>query len=600
MPVLRDIVAKLSLDLDKKSFKEADKSIAGLTKRFAGLEGKIALAAMAFGAFKLTEFASDAQETMNVLEASFEDNTETVKKWAAELADDAGRSEFQLREMAGILGAVLNPMMDRNADEAAKMSARFAELAVDLGSFFNAADIDALQALRSGIVGEAEPLKRFGVVMNIATLEAFALSKGIRKNVKDMTNAEKTALRYNFILEQTKLAHGDAARTSTGWANATKGLISGIKDVATRAGQVLLPIAEKIVAIARGATRSFAAWAKESNILKAALIVLGAVAAMIFKSIVIAALPVLIPMAKLIAVMVVATLVLNDLLNMFEGGESVIGNFIDALFGPGSAAEAVDNLKMAWEGFVLFWENETLPAWQSIISIFGKTIADLKQWFKDLFTTVRGWIVAFMGKFGGLVDFIQKKAKAIADFLGFEFEFKKVKQEKEQDEDEHFERQDYKRRQKEHKKRVKDLQARIAKEKDAEKAEALKKLKKQTLAEKAAEDSKVAAGKKRRKSQSRQRTADLKREIREQYQLMEREAQAAQRYVVNIQFAGQRPTLAQPFAQAGGPTTINQTVAVNVAGMREAAEARKIAETASKSVRNENRKTLAALTQRAG
>ena len=224
MPVLRDIVAKLSLDLDKKSFKEADTSIGSLTKRFAGLEGKIALAAAAFAAFKIVDFASDAQETMNVLEASFGDNTKAVKDWATATADAAGRSEFALREMAGTLGAVLNPMMERNEAEAAKMSKRFAELAVDLGSFFNKTDKQAMEALRSGLVGEAEPLKQFGVVMSVATLEAFALSKGIRKNMKDMSNAEKTALRYEFILEQTATAHGDAAKTADGFANATKGL----------------------------------------------------------------------------------------------------------------------------------------------------------------------------------------------------------------------------------------------------------------------------------------------------------------------------------------------------------------------------------------
>jgi len=145
------------------------------------------------------------------------------------------------------LGSVLNPMLDQNEDLTAKMSMRFSELAVDLASFYNTAEPQALWALRSALTGEAEPMKKFGVVMNEATLKEFAMTQGIKKSVKEMNNAEKTQLRYDFILKQTVKTHGDAIKTSAGWANLTKRVGGRIRDLATDIGLRFLPLAEKML-----------------------------------------------------------------------------------------------------------------------------------------------------------------------------------------------------------------------------------------------------------------------------------------------------------------------------------------------------------------
>jgi hypothetical protein len=247
--VVRELVALLGVKTDKKSFQSAGDT---LKKVGTGLK-KVAIAAGVVGAavgaagFKLIGLASDAKETLNVIDASFKENQKTVLDWAGSFAKEAGRSEFYLREMAGTFGAVLNPMMEENTDLTSQMSTRFAELAVDIGSFYNAAEPDVLLALRSALTGEAEPMKRFGVVITEDTLKAFALSQGIEKNVKDMSIAEKTTLRYNFILAQTKAAHGDAAKTATGWANASKRLKAKVMDIATTVGMAFLPQAEKML-----------------------------------------------------------------------------------------------------------------------------------------------------------------------------------------------------------------------------------------------------------------------------------------------------------------------------------------------------------------
>ncbi len=431
MPVLRDIVARLGIDLDKRGFDAADRRVKKVTDKLkktpAAANTALASVAKFFGAaavgaagLKILELASDANETLNLLDAAFGENSKAVQEWSTEFAAAAGRSEFGMREMSGQLGAVLNPLMEKNQEIAAEMSTRFAGLAVDLGSFFNTADSQALNALRSGLTGEAEALKKFGVVMNEATLSAFALETGVTKNVKSMSIAEKTALRYNFILDQTALAQGDAARTSEGWANATKGLLTSLKDLGTRLGLVILPFAEKVVTVSRDAVRGFMEWQKGTNLLKAGMIVLGVVGAKVALGLLIAWGPMILATLKFVAIVVIAALVLDDFLTFMEGGDSVIGRFIDSIFGPGSAANAVRELHAAWDDLKFFWENDVQPAMEGLgVSTF-ELVQDMRKEFGPFFKDLKGWIGEAFEDFKEWIDALPRLFAKLQRF-GFDF-----------------------------------------------------------------------------------------------------------------------------------------------------------------------------------
>jgi hypothetical protein len=298
------------------------------------------------------------------------------------------------------------------------MSMGLSELAVDLGSFFNAVDADVLVALKAGIVGEAEPLKRFGIVMLEATLQAFALSEGVTKSFKSMSIAEKTALRYRFILDQTQDAQGDAMRTSEGWANATKGMTSALKDLGTRLGLSIIPFAEKVVISIRNATRGFMEWEKGTNVLRAALIVLGAIGAKVALGLLVAWAPVLFPILKFIAIVTVAAFVLGDFLTFMEGGDSVIGRFIDAIFGPGSATEAVHFLRDAWEGMILYWDNEVKPGIVEIGGMLTQAAGDSLRAWGEFFSSFSSWVTENEKTLLAFSDAVRGAIDAVAEFLG--------------------------------------------------------------------------------------------------------------------------------------------------------------------------------------
>lgn len=83
-------------------------------------------------------------------------------------------------------------------------------------------------------------MKALGVNMNIVNLEAFAMSKGITKAYKDMTLAEQSILRYNYILAKTGDAQGDFARTAGTWANQMRLLRLNLQSISAIIGQGLI------------------------------------------------------------------------------------------------------------------------------------------------------------------------------------------------------------------------------------------------------------------------------------------------------------------------------------------------------------------------
>lgn len=478
MTVVRELLISFGAKLDKGSVKKVENQTKGLAGTIQKVLSGAFLLALGKGVFSLNELASDVEENLNVINQSFGDSAQSVRDWAQTFGDAAGRNRFELEATAATLGAVLNPLMEENTEIAADMSTNLAALTVDLGSFFNAVDKDVLVALRSGITGEAEPLKRFGIIMNEATLKAFALSSGIKGNAKNMSIAEKTALRYNFILEQTKNAQGDAERTALGWANAKKAALGKIKEVATAVGMKLLPIMSRLAVGARTVVTGFMNFVQGTRLLEAALIVLGAIAAKVAIGMLIAFAPVIIPMLKLAAVVALLALFVDDFLVFLDGGDSIIGRFIDSMFGPGSATEAVEKLKEAWQLLKIVWIQDILPAldflrkkigaffsWvkpfiQDLLLILGEgvkrlmglwdrffsfmidkggpafeifkekarsAVSAVHEWFKDLFDDIGDWVVSNQKHLEAFAEAVRAVSRAISHLFGIDNDLLKGK-----------------------------------------------------------------------------------------------------------------------------------------------------------------------------
>ena len=220
------------------------------------------------------KFASDLNEAVNKAAVTFGDASRVVEEFAKTSADTFGISKRAANEYAGTLGTILNA--SGIAQQAsADMSVELLKLAADMASF-NDIPIDvALEKLRSGLVGEVEPLRTVGVLLNAAAVETQAYNMGIAEQGAKLTEAQKVQARYALIMQQTTAQQGDFARTSDSLANSTRSLGAELEDAAAELGQQLLPAAQKVVEIANDLIQKFSDLSPE---MKTTILVVGGVA----------------------------------------------------------------------------------------------------------------------------------------------------------------------------------------------------------------------------------------------------------------------------------------------------------------------------------
>jgi hypothetical protein len=276
---------KLRVILEAKS----DKLVKGLDKSSAKLKqfgqdatriGKklsigltLPIAAAGGAAIKL---ASDFEESLNKVDVSFKKSSKSVKEFSKTTLTQFGIAQGTALDMAAMFGD-MGTSMGLTTQAAAAMSTSMVGLAGDLASFKNIQIEEATTALAAVFTGETESLKRLGIVMTEANLKQFALTQGIKKNIKEMTQAEKTTLRYQYVIANTGNAQGDFARTQDGAANQMRIFTESIKEIGANLGQILLPAFTKMVTKVNEALKAF--MGLDEGTKKTILIITGIVAA---------------------------------------------------------------------------------------------------------------------------------------------------------------------------------------------------------------------------------------------------------------------------------------------------------------------------------
>ncbi|MBK8772655.1 MAG: hypothetical protein IPM06_19820 [Rhizobiales bacterium] len=185
--------------------------------------------------------ASDLNETMSKTGVVFGDSSAAVMAWAENAATALGQSRQGALDAASTFGNLF-VSMGMGAGDSADMSMGLTQLASDLASFNNIDPTVALEKLRAGMLGQSEPMQALGVNMTAAAVTARALEMGLAATTDTLTPAMLAQARYSIILDQTKTAQGDFARTSDGLANQQRIMDSQWQDMSATVGQALLPV----------------------------------------------------------------------------------------------------------------------------------------------------------------------------------------------------------------------------------------------------------------------------------------------------------------------------------------------------------------------
>ena len=186
--------------------------------------------------------ASDFEEATSKVNVIFGRTSKTIKAFAENAARDLGQSKQAVLDAAGTFGA-FGKAAGLAGEDLGLFTTDFITLATDLASFNNTTPEEAVQAIGAALRGEAEPLRRFNVLLNDATLKAEAMKLGIYDGSGALTAQQKILAAQAAIYKQTGDAQGDFILTQDNLANKTRTLDALFKNLQVRLGQELLPAA---------------------------------------------------------------------------------------------------------------------------------------------------------------------------------------------------------------------------------------------------------------------------------------------------------------------------------------------------------------------
>lgn len=257
MATLASLVVKLITDAGgfNKGLGEAEKSLGsftgGIQKNLKSI-GTLALGAggliaAGLGGALVTlgpqaiNAASDFQESLSKVQVVFGDSGAAVEDFSRTTAASMGIAQRDALAAAGTFGNLFRTM-DIGEGASAQMSMDLVGLSADLASFNNLDPTEVLDKLRSGLVGETEPLRSLGINLTDAAVRTKAMELGLASSTKEVSQAAMTQARFALIMDQSALAQGDFARTSDGLANQQRILGATWQDILQKVGQVGLPL----------------------------------------------------------------------------------------------------------------------------------------------------------------------------------------------------------------------------------------------------------------------------------------------------------------------------------------------------------------------
>lgn len=188
----------------------------------------------------LIDSASDLEEVSSKTAVIFGDATDQVVKFAEGAASSLGQSKTAALNAASTFG-VFGKAAGLTGKDLGTFSTDMTALASDLASFANTSPEEAALALGAALRGEAEPIRKYGVMLDDAALKAEALAMGVYSGKGPLTQQQKILAAQSAIFKQTSDAQGDFARTSDGVANQQRIMAAQFENVKASLGKALIP-----------------------------------------------------------------------------------------------------------------------------------------------------------------------------------------------------------------------------------------------------------------------------------------------------------------------------------------------------------------------
>ena len=259
-----------SLNIFSGSANKAKSSSFSLAAALGKLYASYWLLFRAFSKIKdAIDISSSLTEVENVVRTTFGNYEKLIQDFSKTSIQDFGMSELTAKQVASRFQA-MGTAMGFSQGKMADMSLQLTKLTADMASFYDMEQSDVARNLQAVFTGETEPLRKYGLDLTQATLKEWAMKQGLDADISSMTQAEKTMLRYQYVMANTAAAQGDFARTSDTWANQIRILKQSFEQLAAIIGGALInafkpfvrtlnAVMQKVIAFATTVTNALGA-----------------------------------------------------------------------------------------------------------------------------------------------------------------------------------------------------------------------------------------------------------------------------------------------------------------------------------------------------
>lgn len=363
MTALRELFAKFDVQFDTGGLvagAAAVEGVVGKLKKFAGvLAGGIIVHALT----GFVEGVIDAGHELIVTSEQLGISAEALKTWQA------------IGKLAGVETEELNQglkILQKNAYAASQGGEEQAKAFKKLGVHVKGANgelkgADELMAeIATGMAGTTNETERVALAQQL-------LGRAGSKLLPILTQGAAGVQAMKDRLEDLGISFSaDGARKAEEAHKAITLFNLVLSSLRTKLVLGIIPyVTQFFTLIAEGAGH-FNRLTKNTNFWQAALVALGITAGIIAANIIIAFLPIVLSTLAIGAAVAAAILVIDDLITLFDGGKSVIGEWIDKQYGAGTAAQWVQQAKEWWIAF-----KQTLDEWIPSASAVWDFIKDI-------------------------------------------------------------------------------------------------------------------------------------------------------------------------------------------------------------------------------
>jgi len=207
---------------------------------FAGLGAAFAVDKIAEGFKTVVDEAASLSAAIGTTKSIFGSSANDMIAWGKTASTTLGLSQSEALNATKVFGGFFTGV-GMGTKEAAGMSKNWTTMAANMAAFGDIPVAESLDAVKSALIGEYDPIQKLIPTISAASLQQKAMELSGKKNAKALTDQDKAAALNAIMMDSMANKVGAAERKQGGYAVQMDKLKAQMKNAAGAIGSVFLP-----------------------------------------------------------------------------------------------------------------------------------------------------------------------------------------------------------------------------------------------------------------------------------------------------------------------------------------------------------------------